>query len=59
VAQWLGGIGEVYGRYVDAFVHEGINGEELLELSTEDLVDFGVEKERHQNRIIREIGKLA
>jgi hypothetical protein len=49
----------VYGRYVDAFVDEGINGEELLELAIEDLVDFGVEKERHQKRILREIGKLA
>ena len=27
VAQWLRDIGEVYAQYVDAFVHEGINGE--------------------------------
>jgi hypothetical protein len=59
VCKWLGSIGKVYLQYTKAFLHEGIDGEELLELSVNDLVDFGVTVERHQKRIIKEIRKLA
>jgi hypothetical protein len=59
VGEWLCTIGVVYEQYVQAFVYEGINGEELIELSESDLVDFGVTTKRHRNRILKEIGKLA
>jgi hypothetical protein len=58
VVEWLGSIGGVYVQYGAAFLFEGINGEELLEISAAELLEFGVSNQRHQKRILKEVARL-
>ena len=59
VHKWVGIIlGGIYQPCADGFLFEGIDGEELLRLSVEDLMDCGVTEQRDQNRILNEIRKL-
>jgi hypothetical protein len=60
VAEWLGNIGGAYAEYGDAFIQNGIDGEELLDgdFGKAELEEFGVESKVHQKRILKEIQKL-
>jgi hypothetical protein len=58
VVEWLGSIGGAYVQYGAAFLFEGVDGEELLEISADDLVEFGVNIQRHQRRILKEVTRL-
>jgi hypothetical protein len=60
VADWLGNFGAVYAKYGDAFIKNGINGEELLddEFGIADLEELGVTSMMHQKRVMKEIRKL-
>jgi hypothetical protein len=60
VAKWLGNIGGAYAEYGDAFIMNGIDGEELLddEFGKAELEEFGVDSKVHQKRILKEIQKL-
>jgi hypothetical protein len=60
VAEWLGNIGEAYAEYGNAFIKNGIDGEELLDddFGNAELEEFGVESKVHQKRILKEIQKL-
>jgi hypothetical protein len=51
-------LGGIYQPCADGFLFEGIDGDELLRLSVEDLMDCGVTEQRDQNRILNEIRKL-
>jgi hypothetical protein len=50
--EWLGSIGGAYVQYGAAFLFEGVDGEELL-------VEFGVNIQRHQRRILKEVTRLS
>jgi hypothetical protein len=59
VADWLGNIGEAYAEYGDAFIKNGIDGEELLgDDFGKELKELGVASKMHQRRVIKEIQKL-
>jgi hypothetical protein len=60
VAEWLGDIGEAYAEYGDAFIKNGIDGEELLgdEFGKAELEELGVVSKMHQKRVVKEIQKL-
>jgi hypothetical protein len=60
VAEWLGGIGEAYAEYGDAFIKNGIDGEELLgdDFGKAELEELGVASKMHQKRVLKEIQKL-
>jgi outer membrane biosynthesis protein TonB len=59
VADWLGNIGEAYAEYGDAFIKNGIDGEELLgDDFGKELEELGVASKMHQRRVIKEIQKL-
>jgi hypothetical protein len=60
VADWMGGIGEAYAEYTDAFIKNGINSEELLrhDFGKDELEELGVTSIMHQKRILKEIQKL-
>ena len=51
-------LGGIYQLCADGFLFEGIGGDELLQLSVQDLMDCGVTEHRDQNRILNEIRKL-
>jgi hypothetical protein len=56
----MGGIGEAYAEYTDAFIKNGINSEELLrhDFGKDELEELGVTSNMHQKRILKEIQKL-
>jgi serine/threonine protein kinase len=59
VAEWLGNIGKAYAEYGDAFIENGIDGEELLgDEFGKELEELGVASKMHQRRVIKEIQKL-
>jgi hypothetical protein len=59
VADWLGNIGEAYAEYGNAFIKNGIDGEELLgDEFGKELEELGVASKMHQRRILKEIQKL-
>jgi hypothetical protein len=60
VADWLGNIGEAYAEYGDAFIKNGIDGEELLgdDFGKAELEELGVVSKMHQKRVVKEIQKL-
>jgi hypothetical protein len=60
VAEWLGDIGEAYAEYGDAFIKNGIDGEELLgdDFGKAELKELGVASKMHQKRVVKEIQKL-
>jgi hypothetical protein len=58
VAVWLAGIGGAFAQYGDSFNHNGINGEELAELGSDELEQLGVSLPLHRKRILKEIRKL-
>jgi hypothetical protein len=59
VADWLGNIGKAYAEYGDAFIKNGIDGEELLGVDFgKELEELGVASKMHQRRLIKEIQKL-
>jgi len=61
VAEWLGSIGNVFVKYGDSFINNGINGEELLndDFGDAELKEFGVTSKVHRKRILRELNKLS
>jgi hypothetical protein len=60
VAEWLGNIGEAYAEYGDAFIKNGIDGEELLsdDFGKAELEELGMASKMHQKRIFKEVLKL-
>ena len=60
VSVWLCSIGAAYAAYSASFVENAVNGDVLLDPDfAENLVELGVLSKMHQNRIIKEIVKLA
>ena len=60
VADWLTSIGPKYAVYGAEFMHNGVNGRELLnkDFGDDELVEFGVKSKVHRKRILREIQRL-
>jgi GTPase SAR1 family protein len=60
VAEWLGRIGGAYAKYSEAFIENGIDGEELLsgDFGHDELGELGVASKMHQKRIMKEVQKL-
>jgi hypothetical protein len=51
-------LGGAYAHHAPGFWYEAIDGEELLQLSVDYLIDCKVTAERDQKRVIKEIRKL-
>ena len=60
VADWLTSIGPTYAVYGAEFMHNGINGRELLnkDFGDDELVELRVGSTMHRKRILREIQRL-
>ncbi|EKX48624.1 hypothetical protein GUITHDRAFT_105768 [Guillardia theta CCMP2712] len=59
VVEWLGSLGKEFAAYEDSFLFHNVNGDLLLDLTAEDLVDdLGVDKLGHRMQILDEIAYL-
>ena len=58
VGRWLGSVGSAFSQYADSFAATGIDGEELLDLNSDELVELGISSALHRKRILKEISKL-
>ncbi len=56
VSQWLKKID--MDQYNTLFMGKAINGEQLLELDTRELIRMGIDKKSHRNTILLEIKSL-
>jgi len=57
VALWVEIVG--YGEYKELFLRHRVTGEELADLSTEDLEALGIHSIGHHKRILREVNNLV
>ena len=53
------GLHPSFKTYANAFVSNAINGEVLLSLTENDLINMGIDNKLHCKRIVAEINKLS